>query len=64
MQGPGGVKRQKKNPRKTMAYDMRKEHMSLHVKKQGELMSNKNQRKELNEEKGTVGNKKRWKKRC
>lgn len=47
-----------------MAYDMRKEHMSLHVKKQGELMSNKNQRKELNEDKGTVGNKKRWKKRC
>lgn len=42
---------------------LRKEHMSLHVKKQGELISHKNQRKELNEEKkGTVGNKERWQK--
>lgn len=40
-----------------------KEHMSLQVKKQGELMSYRNQRKELNEEeKGTVGNKERWRK--
>lgn len=42
---------------------LRKEHTSLHMKKQGEFMSYRNQRKELNEEeKGTVGNKERWKK--
>lgn len=38
--------------------------MSLQVKKQGELMSYMNQRKEVNEEeKGTVGNKERWQKK-
>lgn len=70
VQQSGRVKIQKKKqvPRKTVACHKgmipSKDHMALEVKQQGKLIiAYRNQRKELNEEeKGTAGNKERWKK--